>query len=108
LGRGPGATNLAASRFGAGGSAGSTEIDVSNAFVSLGLTGGLVFAGILMLAFRGVIRRYLSGETLALAVLGLLVTCLGQWLTGGLYALLPLFWFLLGWASAPPPPEDVT
>jgi hypothetical protein len=101
LGRGPGATNLAAQRLGGGANEGSTEVDFSNAFVSLGLIGGVAFLAIVILAFRGVIRRYLSGEVLALPVLALLVTCLGQWLTGGLYALMPLFWFLLGWASAP-------
>ena len=106
LGFGPGATNLAAARLGGGGGGGSTEIDISNAFVSLGLLGGVVYVAILILAFRGVVRRYLAGEPLALAVLALLVTCLGQWLTGGLYALMPLFWFLLGWASAPAPREE--
>ena len=108
LGRGPGATNLAAQRLGGGSNQGSTEVDFSNAFVSLGLIGGLTFFAIVILAFRGVIRRYLSGEELALPVLALLVTCLGQWLTGGLYALMPLFWFLLGWASAPARSEETS
>ena len=58
------------------------------------------------LAFRDVTRRYLSGEALALPVLMLLVVCLGQWLTGGLYALMPLFWFALVWGSAPPSTEE--
>lgn len=100
LGTGPAATSLAGSRLGET-IGGSTEVDVSNAFVSLGLPGGLLFLGILVLSFRGVIRRYLRGEPLALAVVALLVVMLGQWLTGGLYALLPLFWFLVGWASRP-------
>jgi hypothetical protein len=106
LGHGPGSTNLAGARFGGDASRGSTEVDVSNAFVSLGLLGGVTFIGILILSFRGIVRRYLAGETLALSVLALLLTCLGQWLTGGLYALMPLFWFQLGWASAPPSPEE--
>ena len=102
LGAGPGATNLAVARLGGDPTVGSTEIDVSNAFVSLGLLGGLTFLGILVLGFTAVVRRYLAGEALALPVLALLVVCLGQWLTGGLYALMPLLWFLLGWASGPP------
>jgi hypothetical protein len=107
LGSGPGAVNLAGAKLGgdAAAAGGSTEIDVSNAFVALGLPGGLLFLAILIAAFRGVGRRYLRGEPLALAVLALLVVMLGQWLIGGLYALLPLFWFALGWASAPPEPE---
>jgi hypothetical protein len=107
LGSGPGAVNLAGAKLGgeAVAAGGSTEIDVSNAFVALGLPGGLLFLAILVAAFRGVGRRYLRGEPLALAVLALLVVMLGQWLIGGLYALLPLFWFLLGWASAPPEAE---
>ena len=106
LGYGPGSTNLAVAKLGGTANVGSTEIDVSNAFVSLGLLGGLTFIGILFLAFRDVTRRYLSGEALALPVLALLVVCLGQWLTGGLYALMPLFWFVLGWGSAPPSSEE--
>jgi hypothetical protein len=66
---------------------------------AVGLVGGLLFFGILVLSFVGVIRRYVRGEPLALAVLALLVVMLGQWLTGGLYALLPLFWFLVGWGT---------
>lgn len=107
LGHGPGAVNLAGAKLGddAASAGGSTEIDASNAFVALGLPGGLLFIAIVIAAFRGVVRRYLAGEPLALAVLALLVVCLSQWLIGGLYALLPLLWFLLGWASAPPPDE---
>jgi hypothetical protein len=103
LGHGPGAVNLAGAKLGddAATAGGSTEIDASNAFVALGLPGGLLFLAILIAAFRGVVRRYLAGEPLALAVLALLVVCLTQWLIGGLYAMLPLLWFLLGWASAP-------
>ena len=78
---------------------GSTEIDVSNAFVSLGLLGGLTFLGILVLGFTAVVRRYLAGEALALPVLALLVVCLGQWLDGRPLCPDALLWFPLGWAQ---------
>jgi hypothetical protein len=101
LGNGPAATSLAGPRLTQGVGA-NAEIDVANAFISLGLLGGTLFVAILALAFWGVTRNYLAGETLALPVLGLLVVLLGQWLTGGMYALLPLFWFLVGWATRRP------
>jgi hypothetical protein len=101
LGRGTGATNIAAARFGGVGGSG-TEVDISDAFVSLGLAGGLLFIGILGVTFRRVISLYLArGDPALLAVVGLLVVTLGQWLNGGYYALAPLTWFLIGWATRP-------
>jgi hypothetical protein len=38
---------------------------------------------------------------LRLAVATLLVATVGQWLQGGHYAVAPLTWLLLGWASRP-------
>jgi hypothetical protein len=35
----------------------------------------------------------------ALAVMGLLVVTLGQWLNGGYYAISPLLWLLVGWSN---------
>ena len=102
LGAGPGATNLAVARLGGDPTVGSTEIDVSNAFVSLGLLGGLTFLGILLLGFTAVVRRYLAGEALALPVLALLVVCLGQWLDGRPLCPDAVALVLLGWASGPP------
>ena len=102
IGRGTGVTSLAASKFG-GNAAAGTEVDVSNAFVGLGLIGGLVFVGILAITFRRVISLYRARRDPAvLAIAGLLVVTLGQWLNGGYYAVAPLTWFLIGWATRQP------
>ena len=99
LGFGTGTTNIAATRT-AGDLARPTEIDISDAFVSLGLPGGLLYLGVVALSLRLAVVRYTATrEPLALAVLGLLVVTLGQWLTGGHYALAPVPWFLVGWLA---------
>jgi hypothetical protein len=98
LGRGTAATNLAGTRFGS--STTSTEIDLSDVFVSLGLLGGVLFLPLIFLTFQRVIRRYLTGHDPALlAVLGMLVVTLGQWLNGAHYTLASLTWFVIGWAT---------
>ncbi len=79
-----------------------SEIDISNAFINLGLAGGILYLVIVVLMFRTVFARYARRrDALSLAVAGLLVVILGQWLNGGLYAIAPLFWFLAGWATRP-------
>lgn len=99
LGLGTGATNLAGARF--GGIASGTEIDVSNAFVSLGFVGGCLFVGVIVLTFRRAFLLYRErGDVLVLASCGVLLAALGQWLNGGYYALAPLVWLLVGWLEA--------
>ena len=86
-----------------------SEIDISNMFLSLGLAGGLLYLAIIALLFRAVFARYVARrDALSLAVAGVLVAVLGQWLNGGLYAVAPLFWFLAGWASRPSEPAPAT
>ncbi len=83
-----------------------TENDISNAFVNLGIVGGLLYVAIVLLMFRTVFARYVRHrDALSFAVAGLLVVSLGQWLNGAEYAVTPLFWFLAGWATRPEP-ED--
>jgi hypothetical protein len=98
LGHGTAVTNLAASKFGASGQ--SSELDTANAFISLGIIGGFVFLIVIFLAFRQTIRAYVgSPDPLYLAALGMMLVGLGQWLNGGFYALSPLLWFVIGWAT---------
>jgi hypothetical protein len=104
VGHGTAVTNIAAGRFGVGSAAKGTEVDVSNAFVSLGLVGGLLFAAIFVITLHRIVSSYLARRDAALlAVLGVLVVSAGQWLNGGYYALAPLIWFLVGWATAGDP-----
>jgi hypothetical protein len=100
LGHGTAVTNLAASRFGIGGTEKSSELDVSNTFIALGLVGGLLFIALAVVAFRRIVSAYLARPDPAiLAALGLMMVTVGQWLNGGYYALAPLLWFVLGWAT---------
>ena len=103
LGLGTAATNLAGT--GAGGSVG-TELDVSDEFVALGAVGGLLFVATVALTLRRMVRACLRGPSLArLAVAGVLVVTLGQWLNGAFYAIAPLVWFLAGWIGREGAPE---
>jgi hypothetical protein len=99
LGLGLGANNLASVRF--GGQQMATEQDVSNAAVSLGVPGLVIF---LVIAVIGLSRAYrLARRTrdgCAVATLGVLVLTFGQWLNGGQYAVAWLPWLLLGWVDA--------
>jgi hypothetical protein len=106
LGLGTGATSLASdhasivNRQGVAPPSVSTEVDASNAFVSLGVAGGFLFLAIVAVTFRRVGQLCLrTRDRAALAVMGLLVISLGQWLNGGYYAIAPLLWLLVGWSN---------
>lgn len=102
IGLGTGAPNLGA-RVG-GGVDRETDIDIGDAFLGLGLPGGLLFAAIIVLSFREVFGRYLRSrqpDPLLFATGGVLIVTLGQWLQGGHYAASALTWFLLGSAIRP-------
>ena len=101
LGRGLGATTLAAGRFGDTGgtdvSLGGTEVDISNMFVSLGIVGGVVYVVIVALVLLSALRYWRRSRTLvALAILGVVVVELGQWTIGGHYVVSALVWFCIG------------
>lgn len=95
LGFGLARTTIAGEELG-GGTA-SSEIDVSNTFISLGFVGGCAYVALVVL----VLRRALSAavtrrDAVALGTVGLLVATGGQWLNGGYYALAPLIWCMIG------------
>jgi hypothetical protein len=98
-----------------GGKGIETDNDLADAFVSLGLVGGLLFAAIVLLTLWRALSGYVAtGDVLVLAILGVLTVNLGNWLNGGHYALASLLWFLAGYATVrveppsltPPPPGD--
>jgi hypothetical protein len=101
LGQGPAVTNNAS---GVGGSpfdqTQATEIDFSNAFVALGLPGGVLYLATIFGTLFFAVRSYFAGREAMLPVIGLLIVGLGQWLTGGHYALSPLTWLLVGCVAA--------
>jgi hypothetical protein len=94
LGLGTAATNIATQDPD---KAASTELDISNAFLSLGLVGGMLFVSVVLIAFRRITNlAILTRDPDILAVVGILIVTLGQWLNGGYYAVAPLLWFLIG------------
>ncbi len=96
LGAGSGATNLAGARF--GGITSSTEIDVTNEFVNLGIVGGVLYAGIVLLTLKHALSLALRrGGPLFIAAAGMLIVTITQWLNPGFYAVAPLVWFTIGW-----------
>jgi len=81
-----------------------SEIDLSNTFLSLGVAGGLIYLASLTLFFRRAFSRYTARrDILSFAAAGLLVVSFGQLLNGGQYAVAPLLWFFVGWATRPDP-----
>lgn len=107
LGYGTGSTNLAAAKLGGSEAPAGTENDVSNVFVGLGLFGGLIYLVLIAAVMRRVATAYARRrDFLALALFGILLATLGQWLNGGHYALAPLTWLLVGWAVGSLERED--
>jgi hypothetical protein len=100
LGYGVGVTGPAEGLVGHSRPGFGSEVDISNAFVSLGVLGGLTYTGIVALvltrlAWLGIRAR----NPEYLAAMAVLVVNLGQWANGGHYALAPLCWFLIGWTT---------
>jgi hypothetical protein len=108
FGHGTGVTNLAGAQLSGNGSAGS-EVDISDAFISLGLPGGLMYLTLVVLVLVTIAKRYArTGDPLVFAIAGALMVTLGQWLNGGYYALAAMSWFVIGWATRPiDPPEAI-
>jgi hypothetical protein len=97
LGSGIGAVTLGSKLGSSGDSAASSEVDISDAFVSMGVVGGLLYLYIIWnvchqaIAFGRTAPKYLG-----LPALGILAALLGSWLASGQYALAPLSWFVIG------------
>jgi hypothetical protein len=95
LGRGIGATTLAASKFGTGG--GSTEKDISDMFVSGGVIGGTLYLLLVIATSITAVRYWNKTRSAAsLAIVGYLVFMALGWLRPGLYCLTPLTWLVIG------------
>ena len=97
LGHGLGATTVAAKRFGGDASTGSSEIDFSDMFISLGLIGGLIYLFIIYKTLRYVLR-YVNDvpKAVSLPMLAILATTLSAWLIGGQYSTSSMIFFLIG------------
>lgn len=98
LGQGVGSITNAAATL--GGAALGTESDPGNAGVAAGLVGLGLYLATVALGFARTYR--LASRTrgpLDLAALGIITVTFLHWLTGGLYAVAWLPWFVLGWVD---------
>lgn len=94
-GMGLGATTLAASKY--GGQAASTELDLSNVMVSLGILGGVLYVVIVAAAVAAALRWWKRERSdVALATVGVLTGTVGGWLIGGEYSMVAIVWFCIG------------
>lgn len=95
IGLGLGSTTIAGQKF--GGVEESTEVDISNMFVSMGFIGGLAYIVIIVMVLIMALRYWVRTRTLAaLWILGILLALLGGWLNGGQYATCMLAWVTIG------------
>src|SRR5207302_10102625 len=122
LGQGTAATNQAAgvsqasvtnnTRLGVlGAGSSATDFDISNSFVSLGFAGGLLYVFSMLVVLVTAVRSYFLGRVALLAIIGILIVDIGQWTSGGAYALSSLIWMLIGVVAArsiraPTQPEE--
>ncbi len=94
-GYGLGATTIAASKY--GGVMASTEFDLSNIMVSLGILGGVLYEVIVALVLVTALRWWKAARTpSALAMLGICIATVGAWLIGGEYSMVAIIWFCVG------------
>ena len=95
FGRGLGATTIAAEKF--GDQTISTEVDLSNMMVSLGVFGGGLYLGIiLMTIWKAVALWTMTRSLCALVIVGALLNLGGNWLNGGEYSIVALVWLFIG------------
>jgi hypothetical protein len=74
-----------------------SEFDITDAFISLGLPGGLLYLSFIIYMFRASIRYINIGpRDLSLAVFAILAAFLGDWLFPGEYGNGPILWISIG------------
>lgn len=97
LGHGLGSTTFAAHKFGAESDEGSSELDFSDMFISLGLVGGLLYFVVVVLGIRYALHYARNTKPdVGLPVLAILIATLGGWLIEGQYSTCSLVFFILG------------
>ena len=102
LGQGTAVTNGAAGTISGSVNQNSqaTEVDISNAFVALGILGGALYALLVIAVLILAALEVFAGQIALISVLALLLVDLGQWAIGGDYALAPLAWLMVGVVAA--------
>jgi len=83
-----------------GTAASGSDEDLTAAFIGLGLPGALLFLAIVCTALWKVVSAYRRHrDVAAFCVPAILFVTALQWLNGGQYAVAPLIWFCIGWAT---------
>jgi hypothetical protein len=97
IGRGIGAVTLGSKLGDDGNSAASSEVDISDTFVSTGIVGGCLYLYLIWIVIHRAIEfGKTAPQYLGLPALGILAAMVGSWLATGQYALSPLVWFVIG------------
>jgi hypothetical protein len=102
VGYGLGSTTLGAGKFSGGEQVaiGSSEIDISDAFLCTGVSGGVCFLLMIFYTFRYLLEYQMYGqELLKIFLIGIFAAMLGSWIGQGRYALAPLMCFLIGFLA---------
>jgi hypothetical protein len=98
IGSGLGFVTLGAGKF--GGTGGSTEVDISDSFVAMGLVGGICFVLMIYHTCRYTLEFFLYGRPLlTFALVGMFAALLGSWIGQGQYALAPTMCFCIGFVT---------
>jgi hypothetical protein len=100
FGLGTGRTTRGGTKFQGGSASAGTELDISDAFLSLGIPGGVLYllAIVIGITQASRVRRKRAGPA-SIAIWVAAVSSIGAWLIGGLYSVTPLIWFFLGAAD---------
>ena len=98
FGLGTGVPTRAGSKF--GGLQAGTELDIGDTFLAFGVAGGALYVVAILVALFELsrVRRALPGPVW-IGIWVMAATSVGAWLNGGLYAITPLIWFLIGAAD---------
>lgn len=98
FGLGTGVATRGGAKF--GGLQAGTELDIGDAFLSLGVVGGVLYILAIIVAVTEAsrVRRALPGPVW-IGIWTMAATSIGAWLNGGNYAVTPLIWFMIGAAD---------
>jgi hypothetical protein len=97
LGHGLGSTTIAARKFSTDSDWGSSELDFSDMFISLGLAGGLLYLGVAVFGMHAAFKYFRETKlSVGIPVLAILLATLGGWLIDGQYSTCSLVFFILG------------
>lgn len=97
IGHGLGATTLASSKFGTDEKTGSSEVDFSDMFISLGAVGGILYLFVIWsTAKEALLYTKTVKRSVSLPVLAALICTLASWLIGGQYSTASIVFFLIG------------